>query len=355
MQKIFVILLVSLLAACGSESDNTQSDRMVKSILVGGAASEMQISYPGRVDADQRVDLAFQVSGTLKNFPVKEGYKVKAGDLLAQLDNQDYQNRYEAAKAQLDTTELNYERGKKLVTSGTIAQATFDELRAKYEAAKSNANISEKALKDTSLYAPFGGLIAKTYVDNFQEVQAKQKILSLQDIDEINIIIDVPEQDLINRSEIRQGNQEPQVLKNAYIKFDGVPGRRFEVKIKEYATEADVTTQTYRITLTMKAPEGVNILPGMTADLVVTPEEKKGKQVFFLPVTAVATDPDGNFYVWIIDEKTMTVSKKIVKTGEMHGNNITITSGLATGERVVTAGVPYLEEGMKVRMFTNEY
>lgn len=357
MRYFFLMFLfICLLTSCGGDTNKAPAERMVKSVVIGGDDSSMVRTYPGRVDAGQRVDVSFQVSGTLKEFPVKEGDKVAEGDLLARLDDRDYQNRYDAAKAILDTAEMNFKRGETLVKTGTIAQASFDELRSKYESAKSNANIAEKALKDTRLSAPFSGLVARTFVDNFQEIQAKEKILSLQNIEAIDIIIDVPEQDLIRREKVREGNQESEVLPNSYITFDALGDRRFEARIKKYATEADQTTQTYKITLSMRAPTDVNILPGMTAKLVVMQNPgAKNEEAFTLPITAVATDADGKFYVWVVDNATMMVHKKIVEVGEMHGDSIDIKSGISLGDRVVTAGVPYLEEGMKVRLFTNEY
>lgn len=356
MRKYFVILMIiSLLTSCGGDKNKQNQERMVKTIVIGGDNSLAQRSYPGRVVASQKVDLSFQVAGTLKEFPVKEGMKVTEGDLLAQLDPRDYQNRYDAAKSQLNTAELNYKRGETLVISGTIAKATFDELTSKYESAKSNANIQEKALQDTRLNAPFTGLIARTFVDNFQEVQAKQKILSLQNVEDIDIVIDLPERDLVHQQKVSEGSKGKEKLENAYVKFDSLPDRRFEVNIKEYATEADPTTQTYRITLTMKAPEDVNILPGMTANLVVKQDKNIKTVAMMLPVNAVAVDADGKFYVWVVDDKTMQVHKKIVQVGEMHGESINVNAGVESGERIVVAGVPYLEEGMKVRLFKGEY
>jgi RND family efflux transporter MFP subunit len=356
MHKILLtLLLLTLITSCGEHDNKNPQERLVKTIVIGGADSNSQRSYPGRVLAGQKVDLAFQVSGTLKEFPVKEGMNVAAHDLLAQLDQRDYQNRYDAAKSQFNTAELNYKRGETLVKSGTIAQATFDELRTKYESAKSNANIAKKALEDTSLYAPFAGLIARTFVNNFQEVQAKEKLMSLQNVDQIDIIIDVPEQDLINHQQVNQGGNGEETLQNAYIKFDALGDRRFDASIKEYATEADPTTQTYRVTLTMKSPSDVMILPGMTANLVVLQAKPGKSEATLVPVNAVAVDAEGNFYVWVVDEKEMKVHKKPVQVGDMQGANLRINSGLQSGERIVTAGVPYLEEGMKVRLFANEY
>jgi multidrug efflux system membrane fusion protein len=105
----------------------------------------------------------------------------------------------------------------------------------------------------------------------------------------------------------------------------------------------------------MPAPDDVTILPGMTANLVVFENTGNSPHEFYVPINAVATDPNGKFYVWILDEKTMQVHKRNVEAGEMRGQDILIKSGLQNGERIVVAGVPYLDEGMKVRYFSKEY
>lgn len=354
--KIHILSLVFLfLLGCSPAEEVPPVSRLVKTIVVGDVASSMERSFPGRVIAGQRADLSFQVAGTLSELPVKEGQLVVQGQLLAKLNARDFENRYAAAKSTREITELNYERGKKLVTSGTIAQVTFDDLRNKFELAKSEEGIAQKALEDTQLLAPFGGLIARVYVDNFQEVQAKVKILTIQDVQDIDITIDVPERDIINRQGMNQGKRlEETKLEHGYVIFEGIPNRQFDVVVKEYATEADPTTQTYRVRLSMKAPAQVNILPGMTATLIM--REPNGQQVdsVLLPASAVAVDAAGKFYVWVVNED-MTVSKKPVEVGDMVGSSIHVKTGIKQGDRVVTAGVSYLEEGMKVRLFNNQY
>lgn len=347
------MILILLLAGCSGADESTSPPPLVKTIVVGGEGSRMQRSFPGRVMAGQRADLAFQIAGTLSELPVKDGQRITQGQVLAKLDARDFQSRYDAAKSTLETATLNFERGKKLVASGTIAQVHFDELRTKYEIAKSEEGIAAKALADTMMTAPFAGMIARVYVDNFQEVQAKEKIMTVQDIGDIDIIIDVPERDIINRPRIQEGLPEgPRKLTDGYVVFDGIPNQQFDVMVKEYATEADPTTQTYQVRLSMKAPTNISLLPGMTANLIM--KQQAGTGNMNIPAKAVAVDAQGQFYVWVVSDD-LKISKVPVQVGEMMGDNIVIRSGLAAGQRVVVAGLPYLEEGMSVRLFQNAY
>ncbi len=351
--KHLIWIILTLLLGCSKSDQVSTAPRLVKTVVVGEAGVSAERSFPGRVIAGQRADMSFQVSGTLSELPVKEGQRVTQGQLLAKLNSRDFENRYNAAKSTRDITEINYERGKKLVVNGTVAQVTFDDLRNKFEVAKSEEAIAQKALEDTQMLAPFTGMIARVYVDNFQEVQAKEKILTVQDVQDVDILIDVPERDIINRQNMNNNRVEDQTLPNGYVVFDAIPGQQFQVTVKEYATEADPTTQTYRVRLSMKAPENINILPGMTATLKMKQPAQMITETS-LPANAVAVDPQGHFYVWVVKED-MTVTKVPVQVGDMVGNDIRITQGISQGQRVVVAGVPYLTEGMKIRLFTNQY
>lgn len=352
-KHIFILLMLALVGCSGGD-EGSQPAPLVKTLVVGSDQASVQRSFPGRVIAGQRADLSFQIAGTLSELPVKDGQRVTQGQMLAKLDARDFQSRYDAAKATLETATLNFERGKKLVASGTIAQVHFDELRTKYEIAKSEEGIAAKALADTVMSSPFAGMVARVYVDNFQEVQAKATIMTVQDIEDIDIIIDVPERDIINRPRVNEGLPAgPRKLDDGYVVFDGIPNQQFEVVIKEYAAEADPTTQTYRVRLSMKAPANVSLLPGMTANLVMK-QQAASSSSLSLPAKAVAVDAQGKFYVWVVSED-MKVTRVPVEAGEMMGDNILIRSGLVPGQRVVVAGLPFLEEGMTVRLFTNTY
>jgi len=353
-KHIIGLLVVSiLLFGCSKTEEATQPEPLVKTVIIGSAGSSLERSFPGRVIAGQRAELSFQVAGTLSELPAKEGQHVTQGQILAKLNSRDYENRYASAKSSREVAEINYERGKKLVVSGTIAQVTFDDLKNKYEVAKSNEDIAQKALEDTKMLAPFTGLIARVYKDNFQEVQAKEKVLTLQDVQDIDILIDVPEKDIMHRQGMNQGSVENQKLQDGYVVFEGIPNKKFDVTVKEYATEADPTTQTYRVRLSMKAPTNVNILPGMTATLMMS-NQAKSSEAILIPASAVAVDAQGKFYVWVVKDD-MTVTKEPVEVGEMTGDSIRIKSGVTQGQRIAIAGLPYLEEGMRVRLFTNQY
>jgi multidrug efflux pump subunit AcrA (membrane-fusion protein) len=126
---------------------------------------------------------------------------------------------------------------------------------------------------------------------------------------------------------------------------------QFLLEPKEISTTADVNTRTFQATLKMKSPENYNVLPGMTATVFVEllASESGDMVTVELPVSAVVADANKNATVWIVDEDSMTVSAKPVKTGLITSDSISV-SGLEPGQRVVTAGAAFMREGMKVTL-----
>jgi len=347
---ISAVIAITLLSACGKKEEVKPPGQpsLVKTLVLQAPDAIAIRTFPGRVRAGKEVDLAFQVDGPLIEFPVNEGNAVIKGTLLGKLDPRDFQNRLNAEKATLNTATLNYKRAQELIKGGHISQALYDQTKAKYINARSRTSTAEKALNDTKLIAPFDGLVAETFVENHESVRAKQKILSLQDVSNVDIVVNVPEQLILRAS----GNGEREVEKNAYIVFDSLPDRKFPVSLKKFTTEADPITQTYRITLTMKAPTDITILPGMTTTFYIKDKTYSKETKLLIPINAVAYDAQGNAYTWLVDAKTMTVKKRQVKVGSMMHDKIRILNGLEPGEQIVVAGVPYLSEGMKVRVLT---
>lgn len=327
--------------------------RPVKSMVIDAGQVTAGRQYPGRVRATEQVTLAFQVNGQIIELPVAKGQDVKKGDLLARIDPRDYQNTLDAKQAQLTKTQSDLEKLTKLFEAGAANQREVTEAQAKFDMARAEVEIAQKAVDDTKLLAPFDGVIADKFVDNFQNVQAKAAILSLQDVTGVTIDVGVPEQRIIT---VQRGGDRGKYRFVAV--FDFLPDREFEVTFREIATEADPITQLYLVTFEMPSPEDVTILPGMTASIreyvnpdAVTADPDAG---FPLPLSATAIDGQGQYYVWKLkpaSDDLFTVERVPVTVGAMTGDVVVIREGLAPGDRVATAGVTLLTEGQQVRLY----
>jgi len=344
----FVLLVLLFVQGC-SEEPGMKVDviRPVSSILVVESSAEQSRTLPGKVQAAEQVDLSFQVSGPLVDLPVSKGQDVKKGQLLAKIDPRDFQSRLKAAEAQFKKAKTDLERVRPLVKKNLVSRADVDRYEAQYEVSEADLERARKALNDTKIKAPFAGVIADTFVENFQDVQAKQKVLSLQDNSSLEVVVQVPERDIVAR------NKNSFSLK---VYFETVPGREFPATIKEFSTEADPNTQTYEVVLGIDTPDDINLLPGMSASVVAIKKSTAQEQAkIYVPITSVFKDPAGKDkqYVWLV-KKGSSVSKQVVSVGEMANSKIEISSGLMVGQRIVVAGVHYLVEGQKVKLVKDQ-
>jgi RND family efflux transporter MFP subunit len=319
--------------------------RPVKTVVISGSADKDFRSFPAVVDAIQKADISFRVDGKINKILVKEGDKVKKGQLLAELDPTDFKIKLKDRQASYDTAKANFDRAKELVAKGAISRVEHDDIRAKYHTASANLDTAKQDLIYTKLKANFDGVIAKRHVENFEEVIFSQTIYSLEDVSSLKIKIDVPENLVIIIDSEVKGNRQ------LYAVFDNISNQKFPLSFLESTTKADPNTKTFKITLRMDTPERYNVLPGMTATVYAQlfPEESGSSALINLPVSAVIADNEKQPTVWVVDEETMTVNPKPVKTGLMIGNTIQV-EGLSSGDRVVVAGASFLRNEMKVTL-----
>jgi membrane fusion protein, multidrug efflux system len=366
------ILAGLLLPSCRQQQAQevkTEVVRPVKMITVTTSSEALERKFPGTVRAAQRADVAFQVAGTLRELPVAEGQMVKQSQIIAQLDQRDFENNLRNAqgqlarvKAALESAQSEYDRILRIqqqdpgATSESMVvkrREAMEQAKAEIQSAQAAVDAARDKLSYTTLRAPFSGVISRKHVDNFQEVQAKQPIASLDDVTFLEILIDLPE---ILVTSIGDSEKRPGAEGIAHAEFAGVPGREYPLTIKEFSTRADPNTQTYRVVLQMKNPHDVSILPGMTATVIGKPQMIRERDFFVVPAIAVFADEQGAPNVWVVDKEEMTLQRRIVRTGDLTGDGeIQIIDGLRPGEVIAVSGVSQLRQGMQVKPFDGAF
>jgi RND family efflux transporter MFP subunit len=404
----FTLSLMLLAMGCSQER-STPGDvaRPVKTMVVTAGGDTRVRTFPGKVEASKRVELAFQVSGLLIELPVKEGQRVSKGEMIARLRQDEFQARLKALKGQLEQSRAGlralqsgerpeqrlrleaqvraaeaklanaraeFDRSARLVRSGAVSRSDFELAETAYRVAREEhqaaLQLLEKGtiareedieakeaeirglegrvveasiqLADSTLYAPYDGVIAKRFVELNQNVRATQPVVKFQDVDEIDVAVDVPE--TVMAADIRLAD-----IVQLLAEFSGAPGLRFPVHIKEVAQKADPATQTFRVRVAMKAPPEVNLLPGMTATVTITYRRARVlDNPILVPISAVFKDGTGEQAAWILDSDA-SVRRRPVKVGSAAGGQIEVVDGLQPVDRIVVAGVSHLRDGMKVR------
>ena len=169
-------------------------------------------------------------------------------------------------------------------------------------------------------------------------------IARLQDLSRIHFQFDIPER-LVNQY------SRSQVAKaTAFI--DGAINKEFDIEYVEYSTEPDPVSQTYAVVYAMDALKGVEITPGVRATVKLKGNDDNMPQVLGVPVNALVTGTDSSMSVWVFDEQTQRIKSTVVKVGPMVDCWVAVLAGLEKGQKVVSAGVTNMKEGLLVRPYS---
>ena len=348
-------LCALLLASCEKEAEEApEVVRPVRILEISTLQGGDTLSYPGEIQGAQNADLAFEVPGRLVELPAEEGIDVAENQLLAKLDPADYQSSLDAAQAQYNSAKDTFDRFSEVFERGAISRQDLDNRRRQFEVEQAQLASAKKALSDTELRAPFAGRIGRTYVDNFNNVQAKQPILLLQDLTQLEVVVNVPEQDWLRAKPgmtLTQRNERAKLE----VSLSTLPDRSFPAMLTEMAAAADPVTRTFAAHAQFDPPGDVIILPGMSATVTVSvPSDIEGiGSALQIPANAIVGGDDGGSYVWKVDTATMTVSLAPVTVGQLSGSEVDILEGLTTGDHIAASGVQHLADGMKIRELTD--
>lgn len=341
-----VIASAFLLSACGEAPQVVEPAPVVKPALIEIVASQRtsDLTFNGVVRAAKRADLAFRIGGRLTEISVKEGEQVKKGQRLATLDSRDAKTTLESAKLELKNTEQEYRRAKAIFEkTQAISKAELDKVTNRYDLAKNRVEEATRQLEYTTITAPFDGIISEKVVENFAQVQANQVIMTLQDLNDMEVAIEIPHRVML--SEVRNTR--------AIAELSAIPNQQFDLELRTYSTQPNPDSQTYSVVLGFEDLKGFRVMPGMSAKVLPVAENLSENQTLItLPLTALVPDNQGKQFVWVVNANNQA-EKRYVEIGTTYKDRVVITQDLKLGEQVIVAGVSSVREGMTVRPYTD--
>ncbi len=343
---VLTTLSAAVLAACSPPPQPTETTRPVKAVKVE-AGGDVLATYAGEVRARYETRLGFRVGGKLAARLVEVGSSVKAGQVLARLDDADLQLSragYEAQRAAAQHDEklarADFQRFDELYRKNFISRAEYDRRQNSLDGALARAQQAEAQFAASrnqqgyaALVADHAGVVTAVEAEVGQVMGAGQTVIRIARPEEKEILISIPEQRVAE-------------LKNAVsigVQSWADPTRTLPGRIREIAPSADPVTRTYAAKIAVDGA-GEDLRLGMTARVLLS--SKAAGTTPQVPVTAVFRQGEKPA-VWVIDQAAMTVKAKPVILGDYRGNEVAI-QGIMPGQMVVTAGVQMLREGQKV-------
>jgi len=335
------------LSGCSRPSGNAPNDSQRTVVVIRPQRGDIirSLTLPGDLVGLYQSTLYAKVTGYLKSVSVDKGDWVKSGQVLAEIEVPELQQRLARARAELEVQRLAYQRLEQVWKNDPrlVARQDVDIAQGKYFAAKAQTDELEAIVSYTKITAPFDGVITGRFADPGALIKAggeqtasapeqgsahpggaASPVLSIASIDTMRTYVYVPQDGV---GSVRRGMP-------AKLTLQDLPGRSFEGSVARYANSLDLGTRTMLTEIDLNN-SGHQLYPGMYAN--VTLELERHRNALKLPESAVGDSPDGK-YVMIAERGKLR--KQDVTVGINTGKSIEIVHGLGGGETVVATVDP---------------
>jgi multidrug efflux system membrane fusion protein len=338
-------------AACHPKASAPPAPRPVVALPAQADGHAAAQTLPGEIQPRYATPLSFRIAGKLVERRVRLGDTVKTGQIVARLDPSDVAKNAASTEAQLDAAQhrltfakQQFDRDRAQANENLIATAQLEQTEDAYasalaqrDQAQQQAALAKNQLQYATLVADHAGVITAEQADTGQNVSAGQPVYQLAWSGDVDVVSDVPEAALAS---IAPGAA-------ATVTLPSLPGRRFAAKVREIAPAADPQSRTYRVKLSLGQPDA-SVRLGMTADVAFDGAPPAGAAATItLPATALFHDGTAPA-VWVVRGND-TLELRRVGIARYGERTVTVSRGVAPGERVVLQGVHTVSAGEKVR------
>ncbi|OIR15584.1 multidrug resistance protein MdtA precursor [mine drainage metagenome] len=346
-KAILILTLPVVLMACGKEAAQpAEAERPASTIVVGAEAADRGNVYSGEVRARYETVLGFRIGGKIVERLVDTGAVVRKGQVLARLDAADTGLQESAANAQYRLAEEELKRYLELRDKGFVSESALDAKETALKAAAAQAGLARNQAAYTSLLSDRDGVVSAALAEVGQVVSAGQPVVRVAQQGEREVTFSVPESRF---SSFRVG-MPAEIELNA---TDSNVQSTVTGHVREISPAADPASRTYPVRVSFDAPNA-KVALGMTARVRLKESAKNNAQKnsgYLIPLTAIFQQGD-KAAVWIV-ASDRSVSLRPVEVAAFRDDGALIASGIAAGERIVSAGVHKLSAGEKIRIIEN--
>jgi RND family efflux transporter MFP subunit len=341
-----------LLSGCHKQAEKVEDIRPVRAIVLQSSDVDVNAEFSGEVRARVESRLGFRVGGKIVSRKVDVGSIVKKGQLLMQLDPQDLRlsqaqslAALRAAETSRDFAKAELKRYQDLKAQNFVSQTILDGKDSAYKSAQANVDAAQAAYRGqanqagySNLVADVDGVVTAVDAEAGQVVAAGTPVVRVAKSGEKEIVIGIPE-DKVDTLKL---------IPEVRVRLWASPTHSVPGKIREISPAADPATRTY--TVKVSIPEGLGEAKlGMTA--VVQFTSKTAQPVIKVPLTALFYDRNATS-VWVVESGAVKLAP--VTPAGVAGNELVLSSGIKSGQTIVTAGVNLLKPGQKVKILGDD-
>lgn len=291
------------------------------------------IETNGTLEAEREVDIVARAGGPLVAVNTEEGVQVKAGELLAQIDELEARAQVEISRVALQDAEIVYNRAKASLENAVVSQEVYDTALSALESAKAQLSGNEIQLGYTRITAPFDGLIIQRAVKFGETVTVGQQLFRISDFDPLLCVIGVPERDLARLS----------IGQPAILRVEAFPGEQFQGRVLRISPVVDASTGTIRVTLEVNRQGRLS--PGMFAGVRLVTDVRD--DALIMPKRALSLESLADS-VFVVEDGV--AYRRNITLGYEEDDRVEVTSGLARGDRVIVVGQDGLTDATPVQI-----
>lgn len=353
-----VAAAVALTTACGADaqagdaradrqatgdrggSDGTSSRVVnVESLELTSVPFEEIVRVTGTAKAYRDVEVAAEETGVIRELPVEKGRRVRAGDVIARVDDRILRAEVEEARARANLARETWQRRKRLYEEQkAISELAY--LEARYQAEEAGARLAtlEERLDRTEIRAPVEGILEDRYVEVGTRVSPGSRVARIVDLDPVKVRGGVPER---YARDVRTGS-------SVEVSFDVLPSRNFQGRLSFVGATVDPSSRTFPVELLVRNPSR-SVKPEMVANVRITRGLRESAVV--VPQEALVRREDG-FAAFVIEEENGTPVAKLrrVVPGPSRQDMVVVESGLEAGDRLIVVGQHQVADGDRVKV-----
>ncbi|WKK65791.1 efflux RND transporter periplasmic adaptor subunit [Lutimonas zeaxanthinifaciens] len=303
------------------------------------------LELQGNVTTKNLLIIYPEYSGVLSNVYVKEGQKVKKGEILARIDDGGLSQQLAQLKIQADLAKTTYERQQRLWDQKIGSEMQYLQAKSNYEAQIQAIAQLEQQVDKTIIKAPFSGTIDDVLTEQGSVVMPGQsQIMRIVNLDNMYIVTDVPEKYITNITRNKKVQVEFPVL-----------GKKIDSKVRQVGDFINPNNRTFKVEIDLPNKDR-SIKPNLTAKLKIN--DYSNENALLIPQSIISENASGEQYVYIISENDKEneaiAEKRVIVTGLTQGDYIEVTEGLDAGNEIIMEGARSVNDGQNVKIINQD-
>ncbi|WP_224484948.1 efflux RND transporter periplasmic adaptor subunit [Robertkochia aurantiaca] len=323
-----------------SDLDTIQNLPLITTLTARDTVFNHFIELQGNVNTRKNIVINAEYSGMIERVLVDEGEAVKAGELLAEIDDGGLSAQLAQMRVQADLARTTFERQKNLWEQNIGSEMQYLQAKSQYESMQNSLDQLESQLSKTRVTAPFAGTIDEVISEEGSNVGPGTPMFRLVNLDDMHINIEVPETYI------------PDIQKGTEVKaFFPVLNKEIETQVKQASNYINPENRSFKVEVAVPK-EGDNIKPNLTARVKLN--DYTNQNAILIPQSIIIENAAGEQFVYLageVDEKGEAVVKRtVIETGKTQGDLVEVVKGIEPGDRVVEEGARNVREGQRVKI-----